>query len=234
MKRRRAEIDAHVPEPAGPSEAILAKQISSCFNCGTDQEGYVFDSIGTLNALPVEPQDTSDFFEPTALSQACAEGPRATFCGSLSITNLLEFADPCRQFEFNVISTHTAVCWENVSRNLYITAEIAGHAIPAISLHASSSLSVLPNIDSLRISISPAWWSHASSFTITGLHHAGQLVHTQLLPANVIVVNMNHAPCNAGRLLMSSKTGDLTGVVSAIKDGCSTEESDDKVCIMIF
>ena len=233
MKRRRDEIAARFAEPAGPNGVSLSKQSSSCFNCGNHQGGSLFDSIGILNALPCEPQVSSDFLESTALSLACAEGPISTL-ESLSITNLFEFADPCRHFEFNVISSLSSVCWEDISRNLQITAELAGgHALPAVSLHASTSFTVLPGVDRLRITISPAWWSHATSFTIVGLYYAGQLVNTPLLPAIVQLVSVNHALCNASRLWVSSKAGDLAGVVSAIKDGCSTEESDVKVCIMI-
>ena len=235
MKRRRGEIVAHGPEPASPSKAILAKQDSGCFNCGNYREGFLVDYIGILNALPVEPQVTIDFSEPAALSLASAEGPIGR-CDSLSITNLLEFADPCRQFEFNVISTHAALfCWENVSRNLKITAELAGgHTTPAVSLRAASSFNVHPHVDGLRITISPAWWSHATSFTIVGLHLAGQLIYSPLLPAIVNVVTVNNAPSKAGRMWTSTEAGDFAGVILAIKDSCSTEESDDKVCIVIF
>ena len=236
MKRRRVEIAAHGPQPVNPSEVDLAKHESSCFNSGNYHGGCLYDSIGILNTLPVEPQVTSGFLEPAALLQASGEGQSA-MCDSLSITNLLEFADPCRQFEFNVISTRASLYWEDVSRNLKISAELAGGhttGIPSVSLRAASSFKVHPHVNGLRITISPAWWSHATSFTIVGLHHAGQLIYSPLLPAIVKVVTVNHAPSEAGRLWASSKVGDIAGVISAIKDGCSTEESDDKVCTMIL
>ena len=238
MKRRRVEIaTTHVPEAACPSKVSLVKQGSrSCFTCGECQEGCLFDSICTLNALPFEPQVSSNILEPTALLLSSTEGAIASFEGLL-ITNLLEFANPCHPFEFNVISSHTSVCWEDVSRNLQITAQLAGgRTLRALSLRASSSCSVLPNVDtgSLSITISPAWWSHAKSFTIVGLYYAGHLVDTPLLPATITVIHTNHAPSKAGRLLKSTKEGNLAGVISAIKDGCSTEESDNKVCNMIF
>ena len=209
-------------------------QDSSCFNCGNYREGYLYDSLGILNALPVEPQFTIDFFEPPALSHASVEGPSAT-CDSLSINNLLEFADPCRQFEFNVISATASLCWEDVSRNLKITAELAGgHAFPTVSLRAASSFNVHPHVDGLRIAISPAWWSHVTSFTIVGLYCAGQLIYSPLLPAIVNLVRVNHAPSKAGRLWTSSEAGDLSGVILVITDGCSTEESDDMVCMIVI
>ena len=235
MKRRRVENTSRIPHP---NEVILTrstKQGSSSFNPGNYQEGNLYDSIGILNALPVEPQVAIDFLEPTVLLHASAEGPSA-MCDSLSITNLLEFAGPCRHFEFNIISTYAdLLCWEDVSRNLKITAELAGgHTLPAVSLRASSSFNVHPNGDGLRITISPAWWSHASSFTIVGLQYAGQPIYSPHLPAIVNVVRVNNDPSEAGRLWASSEAGDLAGVISAIKDGCSTEESYDAVCIVIL
>ena len=229
MKRRRVEIASRIQHR---DDVNLVKQDSSCFNCGNYREGYMYDSLGMLNALPVEPKVTIDFVEPADLSHASAEGPSAT-CDSLSIKDLFDFADPCRQFEFNVISTRASLCWDAISRNLQIAAELAGgHTFPAVSLRASSSFTVHPYVNGLHITISPAWWSRATSFTIVGLYHAGQLVCTPLLPAIVNIVRVNHAPSIAGPLRMSSKEGDLAGVISAIKDGCSTEESDDTVCTM--
>ena len=233
MSKSLQHSDAHVLNfefGADPTAASLAKQGSAYEGY---QEGYLFDCIGILNALPIEPQVSRVFVEASTLSLASAEGPSA-ICESLSITNIFGFADPCRQFEFSVISSRSSsCCWEDVLRNLEITAELqvtGGHTLPAVSLKASSSyFNVLPNANYLRITISPAWWSHATSFTIIGLYYSGQLVDTTLLPAIVNVVNVNHAPSEAGRLWMSAKAGDSAGVISAIKDGCSTEESDDKV-----
>ena len=229
MKRRRVENVTRVSEQARPSG--VAKHSSSCFPCGKSPEGYVVDSLSIFNALPVEPQVNSEFLEPKALSLACAARPSA-ICESLAIANLVKFADPCRQFDFTIISTNGSVCWEEVCRKLIITAELeGGHTLPAVSLRAALSFKVLPN-DSLRITICPAWWSHATSFTIDGLYHAGQLVNTPLLPATIKVLDVNHAPSKAGRLWLSAIAGDAAGVISAVKDGCSTEESDEKVCIM--
>ena len=235
MKRRREVTSStNVPEPAhtrGDRGVSVAKQRTSCFNCGDIQEGYLFSSFGIFNALPVEPQVAIDFLEPAAMSLASGETGFAT-CDNLAITSIFDFADPCRQFEFSVTSTSASVCWEDISRNLQITAELLGnrHTLPAISLHAATSFITLPGVDALRVTISPAWWSHATSFTIVGLHHAGNLIDTPLLPASIEVMHLNHTPSKAGRVRMSSKAGDLAGVISAIKDGCSTEESNDKVC----
>ena len=233
MKRKGAKKRTRFSEQAYQDEMIFARQGSNQLSCGNYRDGYLFDSIGVLNALPVEPQAMSEFNGPTALSVASSEGPSAT-CNSLLVTNIFEFADPCRQFEFSVISTQSSTCWEEVSRNLYIAAVLAGgNAIPAVvSLHASSSFNVIPDVDSLRVTISPAWWSRATSFEIVGLYHAGQLVATPLLPATVKVMNVNHTPSKEGRLSKSINAGDLAGVIAALKNGCSTEETNKKVSIM--
>ena len=200
---------------------ILANHRSSSVNYGSYQEGFLFESACILNSLPVEPQVTSHLLEPTTLTLASAESPMIAICNSLSITNLFNFADPERQFDFCVISTRSFLCWGDVSRNLQIIVKLeGGHTSPAVSLRASSSFHVLPNVNCLRICISPAWWSHATSFTIVGLYLAGQLVDAPLLPTIVNVVHVNHAPSTAGRLLMASIAGDSAGIISAIKDGC--------------
>ena len=49
------------------------------------------------------------------------------------------------------------------------------------------------------------------------------------LPATIAVVRVNHAPTTRGRLWKAARDGAIEEVVSAIKDGCCTEESDDQV-----
>ena len=168
------------------------------------------------------------------MTRSSEEGPKTiTTHESFSITNLYEFADQCHNFEFTVLSTEHSVCWENVLRNLQLTAEIAGGpTLPNISLHASSSFRVIQGaMGGVRVTISPAWWSHATSFTIVGLYYAGQLLNTPILPATVKVVHVNHTPSKAGGMFRSLRAGIAAGVISAIMDGCSTEESNTKVCI---
>ena len=231
MKRRRLDIASRVSDPVRPSEASLTKHSSGYFNSRNNQGRYIFNAIGILGALPFESQVASDFLEPAALSLATAGGPFAS-CDSLSITNLFDFADPVQPFEFDVISNMASVCWGEISRNLQITAVLAGSiAVPDASLRASTSFNVLPHVDGLRISVSPAWWSRATSFTITGLYYAGQLVGTPLLPAAISVVDINHAPSKAGRIWKSLKAANVAGVITAIKGGGSTEESNVEVCI---
>ena len=209
-------------------------QDTTCSNlpvtCRRTDYSYLFDSLDILNALPVEPQAARDFLQPTTLSLGSAENTIAA-CTTLSITNLLQFADPCRQYEFSLMSTNPSVCWEDVSRNLRIHAELAGSGtLPTVSLRAISSFVVDPDANCLRVFLSPLWWSHATSFTIVGVYDAGHFVDSPCLPATVNVVHMNHTPSNVGQLSMSSKDGDLGAVISAIKDGCSTEESNKQVC----
>ena len=61
----------------------------------------------------------------------------------------------------------------------------------------------------------------------------GQLVDTPLLPVIVPVVCVNHAPSKVGRLWLASKARDFAGVISAIQDGCSTEETGDDVRVSV-
>ena len=230
MKRRRL-VAPRVPEAGG---VISTKHDSSCFNSGDCPDGFVFDVISTLNQLPVEPQVTSDFLEPSSLSLASVQFPIYT-CDSFSTTSLFEFADPSRQFEFSLISTNPSVHWDDVARNIRITAELecnGGKALPTASLRSSSSFKPHPSGNISYITLSPAWWSHASSFTIVGLYFAGQLIKTPLLPATIKVVEVNHVPSKVNQLSMSTRFGNLSGVVSAVVNGCSTEESNNKVCIM--
>ena len=227
-KRRRVDIATLAPELARHSEVSVAKQGPCCFSCGNHREGSLFDAIGVVHELLFEPQVTTDFLEPNDLLHSSSKSPTGrAICENLSITNMFEFADPCLRFEFSVISTLASICWEDISRNLQITAKLAGgHSIPAVSLHVSTSFTVLPQGDDcLHITISSAWWSHATSFTIVGLYFAGQLICSPLLPATIKVMHVNHTPCKAGRLWTSSEAGDIAGATSAIKDGCSTEES---------
>ena len=231
MKRRRS---APAPEPVCPSEDRTEWHSNSCFGFGGDNTGYLHDAERIFDALPCEPQDTRAFFESTALMLSSAEVPTA-MSNSLSIQNLFEFADPELTFAFHVMFTCPFLSWEDVSRNLRITAMLeVGHTQPAVSLRASTSYTKLPHGIGMRITISPAWWSCAASFTIVGLYHAGQLVVTPLLPATIRVMHVNHAPSKAGRLWSSVDAGDASSIVSAIQDGCSTEESNDKVCNMIL
>ena len=233
MKRRRVALAAPAPDLTRPSEARTAKQSNSCFDFGDCSAGYLLDSIGIFDVLPNGPRDTSVFVEPTALTFS-SEFP-AALCNSLSLLNLIEFADPCRFFEFNVMFTRSSLCcqWEDVSRHLRIAAELSeGHPFQAVSLRASTSFHMLPNGTGIRVKIASSWWSHATSFTIVGLYLAGQLIDMPLLPATIKVMHVNHTPSKAGRMWKSSKAGDVASVISAIKDGCSTEESNKKVCTM--
>ena len=217
------------------NDVLFEKHVSSFFSYGHYREGYLFEAIGITNALPVEPQITNGFNCPTVLSVASAEVSTTPFdSGDISITDLCVFADPWRPFEFAMICKRSSICWECVSRNLQITAEIAGgHALPSVSLCSSLRYIVDRHAECLRVTISPAWWSHSTLFTIVGIYYAGQLLNTPFLPASVKVLLVNHVPSTTDRLTMASKQGDFAGVLSAIEDGCSTEELNDQVCTMI-
>ena len=64
------------------------------------------------------------------------------------------------------------------------------------------------------------------AFSIDALELAGRPVPSLALPA-VVKLGANHNPANAGRLWKAAKEGDAAGVISALCDGCSTEEADE-------
>ena len=192
---------------------------------GTNEEGVLHDSVAVFNEHPIAPQEAIGFVEPSALANTSSDF-RTTICGSLSITEFFDFADPCRPFSLQVTS-RPLICesWDAISRNLIIAATLAGECgAPAVSLRASTAFNVLPTADGVRVSIDPGYWSDATSFTIVGLYLSGQVVDTPLLPATVTVVPVNHAPSQVGRLWRSAIAGSTAGVISAIKGGRSTEE----------
>ena len=231
MKRRRGK--APLPLPECQSAPRLARRHSSgAFSGDYHCEGILLDAVIVFYELPIEPQETSVFTEPALLKCAPASAMSHADCTSLSISKLSEFANPCYPFTFEVTSSlpYTSGCWEAVSRNLRIAASFAGDTQPAVSLKASTAFKILPKSDGVRITIAPGWWSDSASFTLDGLYHAGHVVGTPLLPATISVVNVKkYAPCKMGHLWRRSRAGDAAGVSSAIKKGCSTEESDEKV-----
>jgi hypothetical protein len=173
------------------------------------------------------------FAEPSLLTQSANDCPTiASFIAGLYIREISEFADPCGSFTFYVTSTDPLISWEAVRRNFSLICTLAGTASVALSLRASTKFGVLSSRDGIRVSISPAWWSDASTFTLVGLDYAGNVVPTLLFPATIAVVRVNHLPSRNGRLWKSSKSGDASGAISAIMDGCSTEETDEEVCYM--
>ena len=231
----------NVPVTVSHSEAPLVTRQprSLLYGTGISTGGILQNSIVVFNEQPIEPKESCVFEEPLSISriQRYREDPANAVTASLSLTTSSElglgFADPCCPFKFEVTASLPLVCWESVARNLLLIIKLAGREFPAISLRAATSFEVRPTGDGVRVSIAPVWWSDAASFTIAGLYHAGQVVDTPLLPATITVVNINHAPSTKGRLWMSTKEGDISSVISAIKAGCSTEESDDEVNFLV-
>ena len=221
--------------PATVSSGRSTLHSTSRFVGGDIDGGVLQDSITVFNEHPFTPQETVGFVEPSALAKISID-PRTDVCGSLSIAELFDFADPCRPFTFQVTSL-PLLCesLDTISRNLSIAATLAGECgAPTVSLRASTLFNVLPTADGVRISIDSGWWSNATSFTITGLYLLGRVVDTPLLPATVTVVRVNHAPSKAGRLWRSAQAGSTAGVLSAIKGGCSTEERDKQVELRVL
>ena len=191
------------------------------------------DSFGIFNDLPIEPQDASTFTEAISLTQSSKEKSLYAPINSLHIMEIDEFADPSGPFAFYITSSQPNVCWDAVRRNLLLIGALADDTVPAVSLRSSTIFEVRPTANRVRVSISPSWWSGATTFTLVGLYHAGHYVQMPTLPASVAVVRVNHAPSSHGRLWKAAHDGDTAEVIAAIKDGCSTEETDDQVrCIL--
>ena len=192
------------------------------------------DSFCICNHLPAEPQEASTFTEAISITQSSKESQLNALSDSLYVKEIMEFADPSGPFAFNVTSSHSNICWEVVRRNLLLTGAL-GNAAPAVSLRIFTQFKVLPTANGVRVSIAASWWSGATAFTLVDLYHAGQVVPMPTLPATIAVVRVNHAPSSSshGRLWKAARDGDMAEVVAAIKGGCSTEETDDKVhCIL--
>ena len=194
---------------------------------GDRNVGLLWDAIAVFDENPCEPLETIEFAEPVSMDCSSTDGRTIVVSSGLTLLEVSEFMDPCCPFTFQIASTQPAVCWEVVSRNLRISAKLEGSALPAVSLRAA--FSVLPTENCVIITIAPAWWAAATSFTIDGLFLWGQIVGSPLLPANIAVINVNHTSTSKGRLWDAAKAGDTAGVIAAIQDGCSTEETDDKV-----
>ena len=202
---------------------------TSSFSIDENNTGILGDSISIFNNRPTEPQEASTFTAHVSITQSSTEYPLIAASDSWYIQDIEEFADPCGSFTFSVTSSLPRISWEAVSRNLLLTSTLAGDTVPAVSLRSSIKFEVLPSADGVRVSISPSWWSDATSFTLVGLYHAGQLVPMPPLPVTITVVHVNLAPTIRGRLWTATRNGDITEVVAAIKGGCSTEETDEKV-----
>ena len=197
---------------------------------GTNEEGVLHDSVAVFNEHPIAPQEAIGFVEPSALANTSSDF-RTTICGSLSITEFFDFADPCRPFTFQV-TFRPLLCesWDVISRNLIIAATLdRACGASAVSLRASTAFNVLPTADGVRVSIDPGWWSDATSFTIVGLYLSGRVVDTPLFPVTVTVIRVNHAPLKKGLMWKSAEAGNTAGVISAIKEGCSTDERNKQV-----
>ena len=202
------------------------------FTGGGNIAGVLVDSMCIFNDLPIEPQEASTFTEAVSITQTSKEKSLYAPVNSFHIMFIDEFANPSGPFAFYITSSQPNICWDAVRRNLLLTGALEDDTVPALSLRSSTIFEVLPTANGIRVSLSPSWWSGATTFTIVGVYHAGRMVPMPPFPATVAVVRVNHAPSSHGRLWKAVHDGNIAEVIAAIKDGCSTEETDDKVrCI---
>ena len=195
-----------------------------------DSASILHESLRCYYGLKCVTHVSSGFNHPSTLRNSTEisddhDGP--------TLGDFFSFADPCHSFIFSIHCP--ALCSLSVcSKELWISASLAGNVVPEVTLRASTSISMLPFGKGVSVCISPGWWSGATSFTLNGLNFAGQWMDIPLLPATVSVVSVSHDPSNKGRLWMASNSNDAAGVFAAIKAGCSTEEMDENVSIVNY